>query len=151
MDTGQDMIDIGTAAIRMGVTPEAVRKRISRGTIPATKQDGRWYIIQDGIQDDVQDASRTSYPGRPVQDTVRYTGQDVQDNRPDGRDVLVVEMQDRIYSLQEQLRVMNQALSSRDNQITELVTVVRQTQAMLPPPPTEPERRRGFWSRLWGG
>ena len=151
MDTGQDMIDIGTAAVRMGVTPEAVRKRISRGTISATKQDGRWYIVLDGVQAAVQDMSSTSGVGRPVQDTVRYTGQDVQDNRPDGRDLLLVELQDRIYSLQEQLRVMNQALSSRDNQITELVIVVRQTQAMLPPPAAEPERRRGFWSWLWGG
>jgi len=148
MDTGQDMVDIGTAAIRMGVTTEAVRKRISRGTIPATKQDGRWYIVQDGIQDTGQDASSASGVGRPVQDTVRYTGQDVQDNRPDGRDVLVVEMQDRIYSLQEQLRVMNQALSSRDSQITELVTVVRQTQAMLPPPTTE---RKSWWRRFLEG
>ena len=64
--------------------------------------------------------------------------------------MLLVELQDRIYSLQELLRVMNQALSSRDNQITELVTVVRQTQAMLPPP-AEPERRRGFWQWLMGG
>ncbi len=61
MDTGQDMIDIGTAAVRMGVTPEAVRKRISRGTISATKQDGRWYIVQDAVQD----ASSTSGVGRP--------------------------------------------------------------------------------------
>jgi len=143
MDTGQDMIDIGTAAVRMGVTPEAVRKRISRGTIPATKQDGRWYIVQDAVQD----ASSTSGVGRPVQDTVPYTGQDVQDNRPDGRDVLVVEMQDRIYSLQEQLRVMNQALSSRDKENLELVTVIRQQQ-MLPAPAAEPERRRGFWGWL---
>ena len=46
---------------------------------------------------------------------------------------------------------MNLAVSSRDNQFTELVTVVRQTQAMLPPPPAEPERRRSFWGWLWHG
>ncbi len=151
MDTGQDMVDIGTAAIRMGVTTEAVRKRISRGTIPATKQDGRWYIVQDGIQDTGQDASSASGVGRPVQDTVLYTGQDVQDNRPDGRDELLDQLRSQIHDLKNQLMVMNGSLSSRDNQITELVTVVRQTQAMLPPPPTEPERRRGFWGWLWGG
>jgi len=146
MDTGQDMVDIGTAAVRMGVTPEAVRKRISRGTIPAAKQDGRWYIVEDGIQAAVQDAASASGVGRPVQDTGRYTGQDVQGNRPDGRDVLVAELQDRIDNLQEQLRSMNQALSSRDNQITELVTVVRQTQAMLPPPAAE---HKSWWRRFW--
>ena len=39
MDTVQDMVDIGTAAIRMGIAPEAVRKRIGRGSVPATKQE----------------------------------------------------------------------------------------------------------------
>ncbi len=146
MDTGQDMVDIGTAAVRMGVTPEAVRKRISRGTIPATKQDGRWYIVQDGIQDAVLDASSTSGVGRPVQDTVRYPGQDVQDNRPDGRDTLVAELQDRVDNLQDQLRVMNQALTSRDKENLELITVVRQAQAMLPAPEAQ---RRGWLARLF--
>ena len=65
---------------------------------------------------------------------------------PDGRDALVAELQDRIDSLQDQLHVMNQALSSRDNQITELVIVVRQTQAMLPPPAAE---RKSWWRRFW--
>ena len=40
---------------------------------------------------------------------------------------------------------MNQALSSRDNQITELVTVVRQTQSLLPPPAAE---RKSWWRRF---
>ena len=41
-------------------------------------------------------------------------------------------------SLQEQLRVMNQALSSRDSQINEFLIVTRQAQAALPLPEAEP-------------
>ena len=48
MDNGQDSVDISTAAIRLGVTPQAVRKRITRGTLSATKRDGRWYVVLDG-------------------------------------------------------------------------------------------------------
>ena len=48
MDNGQELVDISTAAIRLGVTPEAVRKRIARGTLSATKQDGRWYVVLEG-------------------------------------------------------------------------------------------------------
>ena len=44
----QDMVDISTAAALMGITLNAVRKRIQRGTLQATKQDGEWYVtIQD--------------------------------------------------------------------------------------------------------
>ncbi len=38
------MVDISTAAARMGITPKAVRNRLGRGTLDGTKQDGRWYV-----------------------------------------------------------------------------------------------------------
>ena len=69
MDAGHQLLDIASAARWMGITPEAVRKRIARGTLQATKRDGRWYVAASG-------SSRTDgdgHPGRPVQD--------VQDNK----------------------------------------------------------------------
>ena len=38
------MVDISTAAARMGITPKAVRNPLGRGTLDGTKQDGRWYV-----------------------------------------------------------------------------------------------------------
>ena len=38
------VVDISTAAVRMGITPKAVRNRIARGTLDGVKQDGRWYV-----------------------------------------------------------------------------------------------------------
>jgi len=55
-------------------------------------------------------------------------------------------LQSQITGLHDQLHTMNQALSSRDNQIVELITVVRQTQAMLPPPPAQ---HRGWLAKLF--
>ncbi len=40
----EGMVDISTAAARMGITPKAVRNRLGRGTLDGTKQDGRWYV-----------------------------------------------------------------------------------------------------------
>ena len=77
MDDVQDTVDIPTAAGRMGITPEAVRKRIARGTLPATKQDGRWYVVLDG-QDGQGPASWT---GRPTPDGIDSVQDAVQDDK----------------------------------------------------------------------
>jgi len=126
MDNGQDKVDIGTAAIRMGITTEAIRKRIGRGTIPATKQDGRWHIVLDGVQDAVQDASSTSGVGRPAQDT----GPDVQDDRPDDKDRLI--------------QILTTELDARRREIGELHVLLQTTQTALAAAPA----RRPWW-RWW--
>ncbi len=40
----KSMVDLSTAAARMGITPRAVPNRLGRGTLDGTKQDGRWYV-----------------------------------------------------------------------------------------------------------
>lgn len=82
-DGDMDRVDIAEAARRLDTTPEAIRKRIRRGTLPAGKQDGRWWVLVDasrtndepgrtpgrtdgtvdGVQDAGQDASRTELLG----------------------------------------------------------------------------------------
>jgi len=66
MDSTQGL-NISTAAAQMGITPEAVRKRIARGTLRATKQEGRWHISLKDIGQDTR------------QDTGQDTGQDDKD------------------------------------------------------------------------
>ena len=69
---GLERLTVATAAERLGVSQDAVRKRIARDTIPWVKdQEGRVYVYldpsktdQDGIQDKGQgtnqDASKTA-------------------------------------------------------------------------------------------
>jgi len=121
MDGVQDGLDISTTAARMGITSEAVRKRISRGTLAATKQDGRWHVVLDGILD----ASRPSRAGRPVQDT----GQDVQDNRPDDKDHLI--------------QVLSEELEARRREVQELHVLLQTAQTALMAPKARP------WWRWW--
>jgi hypothetical protein len=43
-------IPIGANAEQLGVTIELLLKRAQRGTIPAYKADGRWFIVLDGTE-----------------------------------------------------------------------------------------------------
>ena len=132
MDDVQDTVDIPTAAGRMGITPEAVRKRIARGTLPATKQDGRWYVVLDG-QDGQGPASWT---GRPTPDGI----DSVQDAVQDDKDKL-------IEVLQAQVESQGAQLEARIREVQELHVLLQQTQAALPPA-RDP---RPWWRRLLGG
>jgi len=127
MDNGQDRVDIGTAAIRLGITTEAIRKRIARGTLQATKQDGRWNIVLDGVPDGSQDASSTSKGGRPAQD--------VEDNVQDGR----LDDKDRL------IQILTDELDARRREIGELHVLLQTTQTALAAAPA----RRPWW-RWWG-
>jgi len=143
------MVTIAEASQRMGVSVHTLKRRLKRGELQGeqrpTPQGYVWTVaIPDGIPPS-NGATPSSTPAA-IPDGVPASGEDGGTLRE-----MVEILQSQITGLQDQLRTMNQALSSRDNQITELVTVVRQTQAMLPPPAAEPERRRGFWSWLWGG
>ncbi len=52
MDNGQDAgQDTGTplvdAAVIMGTTPAALRKRLQRGSVPGYKREGQWFVLVD--------------------------------------------------------------------------------------------------------
>ncbi len=44
--TSQDELSVEAAAERLGISPEAVRNRIKRGTLPGLRRDGRQQVIQ---------------------------------------------------------------------------------------------------------
>jgi hypothetical protein len=77
----------------MGITVDAIRKRVTRGTIPHERDDdGRVWVILDIDQDT---ASKVRDTDQPQSD----------------RDVLISEMRDRIASLERQLEQEQQANS----------------------------------------
>ncbi len=98
MDVLDGAVEIGQAARQLGLTVEAVRKRIHRGTLRAHKVDDRWFVVlpapddagrtsRDTGQDDKRSGLHPVQPVVPdavmddVQDTVRLDdrGQDVRD------------------------------------------------------------------------
>jgi len=120
MDGVQDKVDIGTAATRMGITPEAVRKRIARGTLPATKQEGRWYVTPD--------ASNGHHP----QDTGQDAGQDAGRNVQDDKDRLI--------------QMLSDELDARRREVQELHVLLGQAQAQTA---LAAPGRRSWWRRWW--
>ena len=136
------------AAAHFGVSVETVERRLRKGELQGQKQarpQGFTWLVE--VPDPPDDPGHDHVA--PLLETPVITPVVTPSDTP--LPELVQSLQDQIHTLKDQLRVMNQALSSRDKENLELVTVIRQTQAMLPPPPTEPERRRGFWGWLWGG
>ncbi|MDP9371944.1 MAG: sigma-70 region 4 domain-containing protein [Chloroflexota bacterium] len=49
MDRRQDGTPIAEAARLLGLSQEAVRKRLQRATLPGYKQDEHWYVLLDGL------------------------------------------------------------------------------------------------------
>jgi len=116
-------VDIATAAAQMGITPEAARKRIARGSLDAVKEDGRWYITTNGH---VQDNEHH------VQDSV----QDRPDNRPD----------DRPDSKDKLIEVLTEELEARRREVQELHVLLQTAQAALVAPK---EGIKTAWWKFW--
>jgi hypothetical protein len=86
-------VSVYRAAEVMGVTVDAIRKRISRGTIPHERdEDGRVWVLLDADQDAASNVQDTD---RPRSDSA----------------ALISEMRDRIASLEHQLEQERQANS----------------------------------------
>jgi chromosome segregation ATPase len=91
--TSSSRVSVYQAAEVMGVTVDAIRKRISRGTIPHERdEDGRVWILLDTDQDAASNVQDTD---RPLSDS----------------GALISEMRDRIASLERQLEQERQANS----------------------------------------
>jgi len=113
-----ETVDSTRAAQFLGVTEDAIRKRIARGTLEGYKEDGKWFVR---LPDNGQKIDRTG----------------VQNDQTDGKDGVIAELRDRVASLETQI-------SQKDHQLTEMLIVVRQSQAMLQAAPARP------WWKIWG-
>ena len=115
-DNRPETVDSTRAAQFLGVTEDAIRKRIARGTLEGYKEDGKWFVR---LPDNDQKTDRTG-----VQ------------NDQTGKDGVIAELRDRVASLETQI-------SQKDHQLGEMLIVVRQSQAMLQAPQGRPWWR--FW------
>jgi len=120
-------MDSTEAAQALGISLDALRKRIARGTIEATKEAGHWYVQEP----DNQPAADRSPIGQP--DNSPQAAQD----QVDGAElaIAVEELRARVQSLEAQLGV-------KDTQIGELHRLMATT--ALQAPPARP------WWRFWG-
>jgi hypothetical protein len=137
---------VADAARILGISAEAVRGRIRRGTLPVEREDGAVYVLLDEATED-----------RTTGDQPRTTG-----GQPTDRtDALIAELQDRIRALEEansENRRIIAALTSRIPAIEAPSDAPESPGTPSDPAPnreTPPEREtpseRPWWRRVFGG
>jgi len=147
-------IDLKEAAETLGVTSEAVRKRVRRGTLASEKhEDGRVLVWVDTRSDGGSDAGYDGRVGR-------------------GYDELLEEVRDRVRYLEKQLDEEREANRENRRIIAGLVQRVPELEAAreeapkerestqtpseephsthAPPEPQEPSQRRSWWRAFFG-
>jgi hypothetical protein len=95
-------VTVAEAAEFLGISAEAVRGRIRRGTIPVQREGGAVYVLLDTAPEDrtTVDQSRTIY------------------DRPDDRtDLLIAELRDRVRSLEEANRENRRIIAALTSRI----------------------------------
>jgi hypothetical protein len=93
------------AAEILGISAEAVRGRIRRGTLPVERESGTVYVLLEEAEQD-----------RTTADQPRTTG-----DQPDDRtDLLITELQDRVRSLEEANRENWRIIAALTSRIPQL-------------------------------
>ena len=104
-----DSVDLATAATKLGLTPETVRKRLQRGKLKGFKlADGTWRVVLDR-QDRRQDS-----PGQAA-------GQEQDKAGQPPADALVEALRDEVRFLRSQLQ-------ARDDEIRRVHVLLQQEQ-----------------------
>jgi len=94
--TDRDVVSPIVAAERLGITPDAVRARLRRGTLSGERVEGDWHVFlprDTTPRDDRHDADTTATVDRHDSDTTR----------PDRTEELIAAQREEIHYLREQL------------------------------------------------
>jgi hypothetical protein len=145
---------VAEAAEVLGISAEAVRGRIRRGTLPVEREGGAVFVLLAHLAYDptTSDQSRTTA------------------DRPDDRtDLLIAELQDRVRSLEDANRENRRIIAALTQRIPaieappeppeETTAATEQPGRVEPQAPLEgpesgperPEERRSWWRRMFGG
>jgi len=116
---------VAEAAEILGISAEAVRGRIRRGTLPVERESGTVYVLLEAAEQD-----------RTTGDQPRTTG-----DQPDDRtDLLITELQDRVRSLEEANRENRRIIAALTSRIPQLEAP---TEARESPETVDEQQGRG--------
>jgi hypothetical protein len=104
--TGRQRLTVAEASEVLGVTVEAVRGRIKRGTLEHERDLGTVYVLLD--------AAQTTTGHQPADD------QTTDQPRPDDREGIVGELRDRIHYLERQVEEEREARRRADTILAQL-------------------------------
>jgi predicted site-specific integrase-resolvase len=119
----QESVTLQEAADRLGVSIDALRKRLKRGKLHGYQREGRWYVYLDGVD------STSTKP-----DNGQTTGQD-EHRQPDT--ALVDVLRDQVATLKSQVAEQSAELDARRREVEELHILLQREQARTLPAPRE--------------
>lgn len=142
-----ERLTVAQCADRLGISEDAVRSRLKRGTLRSIRESGVVYILLDA--------------NRPTTD--KETDQPT-DDATDPRDELIEELRDRVRHLEESNREHRRIIAGLVQRVPELEGRESGQEAPGAPPEspegyeypetaTEPQsgvRRRPWWRRIFG-
>jgi hypothetical protein len=160
--TSGNRVSVYQAAEVMGVTVDAIRKRISRGTIPHEKgEDGRVWVILDTDQDAASKVQDTNQPQSDANALIS------------AKDETIATLREQIEDLRrerdewkEQARMMLSAAMERippqleaPSEARESPETIDEQQGTGQPPSDAPDAQEGeqrqqersWWRRMFGG
>ncbi len=145
--------NVGEAARELGISTDALRKRIARGTVESSRHDGAVLVwLDDGVTEAGREAQVDSEAlVESLQDQVHYLRSVLNEER---------EARRRADTIIAQLTQANAALSSRVPELPPApsqeplqppVTDAEEPETAEPRPGTEePTERRSWWRRVFG-
>jgi hypothetical protein len=160
-------LDLKTAAVELGVTSEAIRRRAKRGTLPSEKgEDGLLYVWVPDVSNGVHDVSDTGPHG--VSDDRVPAGTHDQDQGPRLPEALLERFEDENGFLRQELERLHRELERKD---AILLTMAQRIPELEAPPESreswesaseratdgigkEEEKRkprRSWWARVFLG
>jgi excisionase family DNA binding protein len=164
---GLDRLTVAEAAERLGVTQDAVRKRMARGTIRHVREDGRLYVyldtferasktVQDEGQADasktVQDVGQDRYIAA-LEDQVQFLRRELE-----RKDAILLRLAERIPELEAPPEPRDEPETARQDAggVEERgeraePQEVAQKRSPIGERPNEETVRRPWWIRVFGG
>ena len=153
-------LSLADAAVRLGISPDAARKRLDRGTLRGEKRNGRWQVSlePDAVPDTASDRDRTadaaSSPNRTPPDAgviVELRSLLAEERQRADRYLEAATLwQGRALQLEERLKALAAGPTAPDTgepPITEAATRPQEAQA-APAPAAMQDTPRGLLARL---
>ncbi len=135
---GRTGYTVAEAAEALGITRDAVRKRISRGTMEAEKgEDGSWTVYMT-----VQDIGRAQ---EPPEEKGTEDSTDLLTERIKALEQALEGKEKQLENLWLKIAEQDEAAKRKDMIIMNLTNKIPQL-----PEPEEPQDRRSWWQRLFG-
>jgi hypothetical protein len=144
-----DRVSVAEAAQRLGVSQDAIYKRIKRGTIPWDKgEDDKTYVYLDDVDVSTDGARQSTDQASGASNYV-------------SKDELLSEIRERVRFLEEELQRKDAILLSLTQRIPELESAPEPREALkmaseepystyAAPVPQDPVERPSWWRRFFG-